>query len=71
MHVFQILPLLPIGLLVSPLPASTPSIDVGAVAIKIMKAWQPALGLDQRNSFAVNGIAPDPVLDGTDVRIYQ
>jgi Zn-dependent metalloprotease len=67
MPFLMLLPLIPAGLAVN--PPGPP--DVGAVALKILKAWQPALGLDQRNSFGVNGVSPDRVLDRVDVRITQ
>ena len=62
-----LLPLLPAVLVLNPVPLP----DVGAVALKILKTWQPALGLDQRNSFGVNAVRPDPVMDRVDVRVTQ
>jgi Zn-dependent metalloprotease len=51
--------------------AVAPDPNVGAVALKILRAWQPALGLDQHNTFAVNTITPDKLLGTMDVRIDQ
>ena len=59
------------GLCLPVLAADPPEPSVGAVAIKLLKAWAPALGLDQRNSFAVNTITPDPVLGCMTVRVDQ
>ena len=66
MYGFNLLHLLPAAMLLNP-----PLPNVGAVAVSILKAWQPALGLDQRNSFGVRGVLPDPLLDRVDVRINQ
>jgi len=62
-----LLPLLPVVLAASPLPPP----NLGEVALKILQTWQPALGLDQRNSFGVNGVMPDSVLNQVDVRVTQ
>ena len=67
MPISMVMPLLPALLFLNP-PAPP---NVGAVAIKILQSWQPALGLDQRNSFGVNGITPDKTLGRVDVRITQ
>ena len=62
--------LLPLLSAVLVLNAQTPP-EVGGIALKILQTWQPALGLDQRNSFSVNGITPDPVMGRVDVRVAQ
>ena len=67
MPVSMFTPLLPVLLVLNP-PAPP---NVGAVAIKILKSWAPALGLDPHNSFGVNGIATDKTLGRVDVRITQ
>ena len=67
MPIPMLMPMLPALLLLN--PAVPP--NVGTVALKILKTWQPALGLDQRNSFGVNGIMPDKTLGRVDVRITQ
>jgi Zn-dependent metalloprotease len=62
----MLLPLLPATLLTAPKPP-----DAGVVAVNLLKHYQAALGLDQRNSFGVNGVMPDKVLNRVVVRITQ
>lgn len=71
MHASNLCRLLCAGTLLGPLTAQAPTPDLGAMALKILKAWQPALGLDQHNSFAVNRIQPDKLLNCVDCRLDQ
>jgi len=58
------------GLLLFPLHGGAPA-DAERCALNALRDLTPALGLDQRTTFAVRRSTPDPLLGGIDVRLDQ
>ena len=58
------------GVLALPLSASAPALT-DSLALAAVQSLKPALGLDQRCTFAVRRTTADPLLGGADVRLDQ